>query len=553
MRDQGGATLRHMRTLFQQGTVAGLTDGELLERYRSRGGQTGELAFAALVERHGAMVLRVCRRILTDPNDAQDAFQATFLVLARKPGSVRSRDSIAAWLFGVASRVASSARSSSTRRRLKERTFAELAARRGTARDHGELISQLHEEIERLPERYRVPIVLCDLEGLTHEQAAGHLGCPIGTVKSRLARGRERLGNRMKRLNTGATFWGSEIPPAVRAGVTPSRGLIEATTSAALQAAAGHLPAGTVPASVLSLVSGAMLMMRRESLNRWACAAALASALTGCGVAAAGMLSGPIDSNPSPPVSEPGAPGDSPRPGGVVSPRAEGKTVRYDVTFLEAPGLSFRKTGLNPVFDIEPHGSLTFLSDLEADLLTRQIQSAPKGVAVQAPGLSAPQESRVFFNNPADGSPPTSHSADRKPGDAEPPGGPTVRTSGRPGQGKKIQGCEVRLQSDLSADGMYLALKVDIHDQHVVEIHTDRGEGDRRIEVPETVRNEIHQKVTVPATRSAVLISLGLYRTVGAGGVSSVNERLVLIRTSGPRSPSAAPRLRAVPPPPAVP
>jgi hypothetical protein len=110
MKDRGGAALRHVRTLLSSGTVAALTDGQLLERFATRDGEAAEMAFAALVERHGPMVLRVCRRILADTHDAHDAFQATFLVLVRRAGSIRSRDSMASWLHGVAYRTASCVR-----------------------------------------------------------------------------------------------------------------------------------------------------------------------------------------------------------------------------------------------------------------------------------------------------------------------------------------------------------------------------------------------------------------------------------------------------------
>ena len=135
------------------------------------------------------MVLRVCRHALGDPNDAEDAFQATFLVLVRKARSLWVRDSLGPWLHRVAHRVATRARLSAARRREHERRAAAarptLAVERG---DWDELVALLHEEIDRLPERCRVPVVLCDLQGLTHEQAARHLGWPVGTVKSRLAR-----------------------------------------------------------------------------------------------------------------------------------------------------------------------------------------------------------------------------------------------------------------------------------------------------------------------------------------------------------------------------
>jgi hypothetical protein len=120
-----GSVGRHLRTLFDVGAVGGLTDGELLSRFASGGGEAAELAFAALVERHGPMVLRVCRSILRDDHAAEDALQATFLILVRRAGSVRKRDSIGSWLHGVALRVAGCARRSAARRRVHERRAAE--------------------------------------------------------------------------------------------------------------------------------------------------------------------------------------------------------------------------------------------------------------------------------------------------------------------------------------------------------------------------------------------------------------------------------------------
>src|SRR5579885_1991804 len=167
-----GGALRDVQTLLRAGTAGGLTDGQLLDEFRGRGGEAGERAFAALVERHGPSVLRACRAILRDEHAAEDAFHAAFLVLARKAGSVRIRDSLAPWLHEVACRVALCARAADVRRRRHERRAAERADPSARAPGADDLGPLLHEEIGRLPERYRVPIVLCFLEGLTREQAA---------------------------------------------------------------------------------------------------------------------------------------------------------------------------------------------------------------------------------------------------------------------------------------------------------------------------------------------------------------------------------------------
>ena len=194
-------SLQHVRMLFEAGAVGGLTDRQLLDRFRAREGEAAELAFAALVERHGPMILRVCRRTLRDEHDAQDAFQATFLVLVRKAGSLRAHDSLGGWLHAVACRVAAYVRAAEARRRAHERRVAEAATIPTPAGNGGwdDLGPVLHEEIGRLPERYRAAVVLCDLEGLTQEQAAQRLGWPSGTVRSRLARGRGRLQARLTR------------------------------------------------------------------------------------------------------------------------------------------------------------------------------------------------------------------------------------------------------------------------------------------------------------------------------------------------------------------
>jgi RNA polymerase sigma factor (sigma-70 family) len=176
-----GAIQRQLRTVFNLGAIGELTDGQLLERFAIQGGEAAELAFAALVERHGPMVIRVCRHALGNPNDADDAFQATFLILVKKARSLWVRDSLGPWLHRVAHRVATRARLSAVRMREHEQRAAAawltLVCER---RNWHELLSLLHDEIDRLPERYRVPVVLCDLQGLTHEKAARHLGWPVG-------------------------------------------------------------------------------------------------------------------------------------------------------------------------------------------------------------------------------------------------------------------------------------------------------------------------------------------------------------------------------------
>ena len=181
-----GSALRQIQRLFEAGTVAGLTDGQLIERYLST---RDEGAFAALVGRHGPMVLAVCRTVLNDSPEVEDAFQATFLVLIRRAGTIWRRDAVGGWLHRVAHRVAVQA---SVDRSRKNSLMGQvddlscLAACEETPCDD-DWRAPLHEEVARLPEKFRLPVVLCYLEGKTHAQAAFELHWSEATVRRRLA------------------------------------------------------------------------------------------------------------------------------------------------------------------------------------------------------------------------------------------------------------------------------------------------------------------------------------------------------------------------------
>ncbi|MDB5349377.1 MAG: polymerase sigma factor, sigma-70 family [Planctomycetota bacterium] len=252
---------RQLHSLFNLGVIQGLTDGQLLERFATDSGEAAELAFAALVERHGAMVLRVCRGQLRDTHDAQDAYQATFLILIKRARSLWVHDSLGPWLHQVAFRTATCARSSIARRRRLDGRSARCD--HYEARSDCEWEHVLHEEINRLPERYRVPIVLCDLEGHSCEEAARKMGRPVGTVKSLRSRGRDRLRNRLIRLGLA--------PSAALAAVTPAIAAQAGLQSPAVPRAVGtlmdQLIAGTVSASVHSLVNGVLKIMLLSKLR----------------------------------------------------------------------------------------------------------------------------------------------------------------------------------------------------------------------------------------------------------------------------------------------
>ena len=186
-----GEALRQIHMLFGEGTLAGLTDAQLVERHVSHG---DELAFQALVQRHGPMVLAVCRGVLNDCNDADDAFQAVFLLLARKARSLWINDSLGGWLHRVAYRIAVQVKSNTARRRTQEQRAAELVVECNSATPPwDDTLLVIHEEIDRLPQRYRGPIVLCYLEQMTYQQAARQLRLSEATTHGRLARARNLL------------------------------------------------------------------------------------------------------------------------------------------------------------------------------------------------------------------------------------------------------------------------------------------------------------------------------------------------------------------------
>jgi RNA polymerase sigma factor (sigma-70 family) len=237
-----GTTLRHLRDLFHSGTAVGLTDGQLLARYAaSHDGQ----AFAALVARHGPMVLATCRAILRQEHDVEDAFQATFLVLARKAPSVRGGDALGGWLHRVAYRVAIEASVAAQRRRRRETEAAAMAisdaARPGLDPD---ISSIVHEEVDRLPEGLRLAVVLCDLEGLTYEQAAGRLHWTEPTLRHRLVKARQRLRERLSRRGVTGAALGVVIAASEATAAVPAawaEAAVAAATGGASSLAAGAL------------------------------------------------------------------------------------------------------------------------------------------------------------------------------------------------------------------------------------------------------------------------------------------------------------------------
>src|SRR6188768_3715731 len=180
----------------KSGDIRPLGDDQLLFRFFN---DRNDAAFAAIVERHGPLVYGVCRRVLCDANDVDDAFQATFLVLVRKGGSLRDPSRLASWLYGVAQRIARKVRAKAALRTRSERQVTEMPTSTASDMTLDELRSVLDEEISQLPQKYALPLVLCYLEGKTNAEAAAQLGWPEGSMSRRLSRARELLRSRLAR------------------------------------------------------------------------------------------------------------------------------------------------------------------------------------------------------------------------------------------------------------------------------------------------------------------------------------------------------------------
>ena len=303
-----GAARGDVLRLFEGTSVAGLGDGELLDRFADR---RDEAAFEGLVARLGPMVLGVCRRMLADPHDVDDAFQATFLVLVRRAASIRDRDLVGPWLHGVALRVARRARANSTRRAAVERlaVVPEAVAESESESGWPELRAMIDEEIDRLPEHHRWAVLLCDVEGLSREEAAERLGWTVNMVRGRLERARGRLRGQLARRGltpSGSGVWATLVvaPP------TPPTALLASTTvRAALAFSGGRMATGLASASAVALSRGVLRMMMVSKL-KLGLAVLLSTGFVALG---SGMLAaqGPGD-GANPPPSKPVA--DAPAP-----------------------------------------------------------------------------------------------------------------------------------------------------------------------------------------------------------------------------------------------
>lgn len=322
-----GTVLGHLHTLFVVGAVGALSDEQLLERLLTGKKDDAEAAFGVLVQRHGPMVLGVCRGVLKDPHDTADAFQATFLVLARRVGSIRLRGSLAPWLYGVARRVSVRARVAAARRQLLERQAADAPAfRYGPEEDRHEDLAALHEEIARLPGKYRLPVVLCYLEGLSYEMAARSLHLTESTIRGRLARARKllavRLGHRGVAIATGLLAAGC---PRQSSATVPSA-MANATVQTAVQIVKD---VAVVRDAVTALTEGVLRSMLMTKIKF------LSSAVLTTGMLTLGALvfarQGTEDRPPAQGVDRAVQPGDSRTNLGAAVTAQEGQDEKAEV------------------------------------------------------------------------------------------------------------------------------------------------------------------------------------------------------------------------------
>ena len=497
------------------GTVAGLSDSELVERFLNRNGEAAELAFSALVERHGAMVLRVCRRILHDTNDAHDAFQATFLVLVRRASSIRDRQSLASWLHGVALRVATSARSASVQRAVRERRSVrdEETSYNNTHESHEATVA-LHDEIERLPERFREPIVLCDLQEISHEQAAEKLGCPVGTVKSRLSRGRERLRSRLIRRGLApAAMAGIGLASEIQAGSigwsAVSKSLVSSTAGAAMEFASGGLGLGPFRASASYLAQGVLKMMRFQVWMR------RTILLGSIGLAAMGMGFGVLK-------------GQEPKP---IIPKAEkpkasddDRQTSFHIAVLEMDGLKWREKvvdRLELLEQVDSQSVWTVGSSKDADEirnLAAVMTMAPKVTTFHRATATIKAEDTLNYV------------ASVKPiqeGEG---------VAFMPKAQELKYGSKVEVTGTIRPEG--ILTKAVVSDRHLLGIDTSLVKAHPKnnpsqaingtYQIPQLLKSEISGEWLVP-NDGALVISLGTHTETGRFGFSKIRERLVVI------------------------
>jgi RNA polymerase sigma factor (sigma-70 family) len=334
--------IHYLRTVVSLPGAGGISDGKLLESFITR---RDEAAFAVLVRRHGPMVLGVCRRVLKNAHDVEDAFQATFLVLVRRAASIGQRDQLGNWLYGVAYRTALGAKAAAAKRRSKERQVSAMPEREAAiaAELWLDLQPLLDKELSSLPDKYRVAVVLCDLQGRTRREAAQQLGIPEGTLSGRLTKARRRLARRLTRQGVVLSGGGLAALLSVNAAsARVSTPLVVSTVKAAAAVATGNAAAaGVISPTAAALTEGVLRNMLLTKL-KIATALILLAVTVGVGMAGRaftgdeaiipGKESRLICSTQSGPWSAPATweGGKVPGEGAKVQVR-KGHTVTYDV------------------------------------------------------------------------------------------------------------------------------------------------------------------------------------------------------------------------------
>ena len=279
-RAHAGAIARGLERLVDPGTISGLSEGQVLARFVER---HDPVAFEAIVVRHGPMVLSVCRQILRDANDVDDAFQATFVILMEKAGNLKHPERLGPWLYGVAL----SGRASGSETPAPEGLPADLAEQSGESGPvELEQLAAVHEEIGRLPEKYRLPILLCCVEEETHDQAASRLGWPVGTVHGRLSRARDLLRDRLKRR-------GMVIPAMIDRQSSGSSRPREKVVPEPLLRSTVALSTAAIPSQLQTLVKGALSAMVIDKLKSAGLAVASDCPRRGLGDDGPAGISGP--------------------------------------------------------------------------------------------------------------------------------------------------------------------------------------------------------------------------------------------------------------------
>ncbi|MCI0462302.1 MAG: RNA polymerase sigma factor, partial [Gemmataceae bacterium] len=344
------SVLQHLRRAMLRQDSAGLTDGELLDCFIT---QRDEAAFEALLRRHGPMVLGVCRRILHNEADAEDAFQATFLVLVRKAASIRPRGMVGNWLYGVAHNTALKAKVMTSKRRAKEREAAARPKPDASAEVWQQLQAVLDQELQTLPDKYRAPIILCDLEGKSIKEAARQLDCPPGTIGTRLARGRSLLARRL--AQHGLTLSGGVIATMFSQHGTSASvplPLLTSTVKVASLFAVGQAASGVLSAKVIALTEGvlkAMLLTKLKIVTAVVLATGVLGA--GAGILTQGVLAVEQPAPRSAAASQPVAVlvrGDEPpgrQPGGSLSRAEQFKAIQADFEAARAKVIAAIRAG----------------------------------------------------------------------------------------------------------------------------------------------------------------------------------------------------------------